>query len=151
MLIVIVMNAFLFSLLGVRRSSDWHLISSEPSGQWARPSHTIKLDTHFLLSLHKKSSDIKAEVHSQTADIMDHHHHQVIVPHLCFDTGTHTLVHQNHQDSLSGCHTVDSQRCKLTNPGRGQREQCMLVWLCWQEVLVFQQQQVLEKLKIIWC
>lgn len=52
------------SLVGLRgavESAASHCISSEPSGQWARPSHTSFLRTHAVRSLHKKSSDVQEE------------------------------------------------------------------------------------------
>lgn len=40
---------------------DWQSFSSEPSGHWARPSHTCIPGTHFFWLLHKKSSDVQEQ------------------------------------------------------------------------------------------
>lgn len=52
-------------LQGAIGSSDWHCISSEPSGQWARPSHTSDLGRHILRSLHIKSPDVQEDKRCQ--------------------------------------------------------------------------------------
>lgn len=125
-------TADFWCLLRAAGSSDRHRFSSEPSGQWARPSHTSFLRTHFLRSLHKKSSDERREVVHTTSHYTGAH----LIPdllgfslHCCncwtylgFYNESHSYSHQIHQDNLFDRHRADFEKCTVMTVGRELKE-----------------------------